>query len=152
MMPHLNNFGMHSMGRHNHLAILAVVVIHQIVGFVWYSPVLFLSPWVHGQGKEVDQLNQSDPVPFVVSIATSILVSYVVSWLVQVLKADTVKRGAGVGGILGIGVAAPAITMHYAFLGMSWNVIAVDALHSIVLLGLTGGLLAAWRPKETPAE
>jgi hypothetical protein len=42
--------------------------------------------------------------------------------------------------------------MHYAFLGMSWNVIAVDALHSIVLLGLTGGLLAAWRPKDTPAE
>jgi hypothetical protein len=136
--------------KHNHLAIGVIVLLHQIVGYVWYSPVLFLSPWVKGLGKEIDQLNQSDPLPFIVAICASFLACYALSLLVQIFKGDTFKRGVGIGGLMAGGLAVPALVMHDAFIGISWIVIAVDALHVIVLYGVAGGILAVWPPKHQP--
>ena len=56
------------MPRFNHRAIWAMVVLQQVLGFVWYSPPLFLNLWLEGIGKKQSGLNQSDPVPFIAAV------------------------------------------------------------------------------------
>jgi hypothetical protein len=140
------------MTKHNHFAIAATVVLNQLLGFLWYSPVLFLSPWVRGLGKVVDQLDRSNPMPYIVSVVASTAACYVISWLVQALKIGTFKRGVGFGAILWFGIAAPGLVMHNAFAGLSWTVTAIDALNVLIALAFSCGLLAAWRRDGSSAS
>lgn len=140
------------MTTHNHLAIATTVVLNQLLGFLWYSPVLFLSPWVRGLGKVVDQLDLSNPVPYIVSVVASTVSCYVISWLVQVLKIRTFRQGVGFGAILWLGIAAPGLLAHNTFAGLSWTVTAIDALHVLAALAFSCGLLAAWHKGGSSAS
>ena len=134
------------MTRHNHLAIAATVLLLQGFGWLWYSPLLFLSPWVHGLGKEVGQLNSSAPLPYVASVLGTIMLCYVLSWCVRALQLETFRQGMGLGAVLACGLSAPALLTHYAFIGTSWTVGAIDALQSVVATAIAAGILTIWRP------
>lgn len=56
------------MTKHNHVAIVAAVILHQVIGFFLYSPLLFLFPRVVGLGKQAAGLNMANPLPFVADI------------------------------------------------------------------------------------
>jgi len=132
------------MTKHNHLAVVITILAHQAMGFVWYSSFLFGSAWVHGQGKQMQDLNPA-PLPFVVALIASAAMCYVISWLTRVLKVSSFKGGVGLGTMLWLGLGLPVIAMHYAFLGISWQVGAIDALYSLALASLAGGIIAVWR-------
>ena len=40
------------MTKHNHVAIVVAVILHQVIGFLWYSDFLFVSQWMAGLGKK----------------------------------------------------------------------------------------------------
>ncbi len=132
------------MVKHNHLAIGVLVVGHQTVGVAWYSTFLFGSPWVHAQGKQIQDLHPT-ALPFILAVIASILLCYVLSWFIQAIKVNTFKGGVGLGSLLWLGLGLPAIILHYGFLDLHWQIMAIDALHTLALSAVTGGVLAVWR-------
>ena len=40
------------MTKHNHIAIVVAVLLHQVIGFLWYSEFLFVTQWKAGVGKK----------------------------------------------------------------------------------------------------
>ena len=70
------------------LAILVAVVAAQAMGFLWYG-VLFFEPWAEGFGIDVATLDQADPVPFLLSIVSTLLAALGLSWLIQRLGVQT---------------------------------------------------------------
>jgi hypothetical protein len=138
--------------KHNHVAVGTIVLLHQVIGLLWYSPVLFLSPWLKAQGKTVEQLNLADPALLIVAALSSALACYAISWCIHILRIDTYKRGVGIGGLVGAGFALPSLALHDAFIGVSWTVAAIDGLHMIVLYSVAGGILAAWPAVRSPKD
>jgi hypothetical protein len=131
--------------KHNHIAIFVAVILHQVIGFFWYSPFLFLGPWVQGLGKQVSELDMSSPAPFFADIVGWFFACYVISWLVQRAPLTTFNQGLGFAILLWVGVALPLLVPHYLFAGLHINVLLVDAMNALVQLAVTCCLLTVWR-------
>jgi hypothetical protein len=131
------------MEKHNHYAIVAAVFLHQVLGFVWYSALLFGPMWAAGTGRAPDQMPGF--LAYVAAVFAATLLCYLMSWLFQVLVVDDWRRGLAIGLLIGCGFIAPMIIMHYMFLGFPYVVIMVDSMKEVVGAGLTGVLLSTWR-------
>jgi hypothetical protein len=136
------------MGKHNHLAVWVMIIAHQVMGFVWYSPFLFVNKWLEGQGKTSQDINTSDPMPFVYSIIGTVLACYGISWLTKVANTNTFNEALKLGLVLSFSLVFPAIAPHYKFLGLANSVLWIDLSLSLVMTTLTTIVLALWRGKK----
>ena len=131
--------------KHNHIAIIVAVVLHQVIGLLWYSPLLFLYPWFAGLGKKASELDMANPMPLIADIVGWFFACYFISWLVQRVPIETFTQGIGVAILLWVGMVLPILTPHYLFAGIHTNVLLVDTMNALVQLGVTCGLLTVWR-------
>lgn len=131
----------------NHIAVVVSVILHQILGFLWYSP----APWVNARlealGKPLTEASAVDPVALALDIVGWFLASYVIAWLIQKIGADTAARGALLGLVLWLGLAVPTLVPHYAFAGLKPVVTVIDIANVLVACVMTGAILAAWSKK-----
>ncbi len=128
----------------NHLAVVVAVILHQVLGYLWYG-VLFLDPWLSGLSRSRSEFDQSDPVPYVLDIAGWFLASYVMAWLIRKTDTDSPGKGAALGLVLWLGLALPTLIPHYAFAGLKPIVMVIDAANVLVACVMTGAILAAFQ-------
>ncbi len=135
------------MSRTNHWAVLVLVLVHQGLGFLWYSPFLFLNQWLTGLGKTKAQMNPSDPVPFIAAILASIVSCYIIAFLVDKTHSSTFGEGVMLGITLFLGLVVPAIAPHYLFAGVAKPVLLIDLSGSFVTTLITAVVLSVWQRK-----
>jgi hypothetical protein len=140
------------MGKHNHKAIFTAVVLHMVLGFVWYSPSLFLDKWQEGLGWTAELVRQPGPLPFIASIISAIFFCYLLSWIFQIAVIEEWKDGLATGLLVGVGFIAPAMIMHYMFMGVHADVILIDTAKEVIAAGMSGIILATWRADRTPED
>jgi len=131
----------------NRVAVLVAVVLHQVLGFVWYG-VFFGKPWLAGLGKTPADMDPSAPLPYILDVVGWILASLLMAWLVVRLDIRTAGGGAILGVVLWLGLMLPALLPHYAFIGLKPIVMAIDSADLLVASLLTGAILGAWRTKS----
>ncbi len=132
----------------NHLAVWATIILNQFMGYVWYSPALFLHPWLSGQGRTMQQLEAGSWEPIALALMTSILTAYFLAWLIARLDVRGFVAGAKLGLILFVGLVLFSLAAHYQFLGVSNRVMWIDLGQVLFYLILAAGILAAWRPSR----
>jgi hypothetical protein len=140
------------MGVHNHKAIFAAVVLNQVLGFIWYSPMFFGEIWLKALKLTEMPVDRGDSLPFMAALWASILLCYLMSWFFQVAVVEDWKSGFSVGLLIGLGFLAPTLIMHELFMGVAAEVIMIDASKEILGAGLTGILLATWRAERSLEE
>jgi hypothetical protein len=134
--------------RINWLAILVAVIAQQILGFCWYTRLLFADAWIAGIGKRPEDLVPT-PGPFILAIVAAVLLPIGVSWILYRTNLHGVKAGALVGMGIGILFTAPAVLVHEAFLGFPPSVLAIDAGKEVVTAFLVGVILGLWPRRYT---
>ncbi|MSR22759.1 MAG: DUF1761 domain-containing protein [Gemmatimonadetes bacterium] len=129
---------------------LAIAVANFILGWLWYSPVLFMRPWTDALGIKPDPNGMSEaekarmPYLFAGAIVASLALSFVLQVLVRTLGAETFLQGSLIGLALWAGQILPF------GLGTLWEgrkpvVIVINAGNYIVADALFAGVLAVWR-------
>jgi hypothetical protein len=66
----------------NYLGILICGVLHQVLGALWYSPMLFGRPWLKAMGKSEEEVKAMGPPNWV-------------GYLMSFLGARSSSKGAG---------------------------------------------------------
>ncbi|HSR88937.1 MAG TPA: DUF1761 domain-containing protein [Candidatus Udaeobacter sp.] len=135
------------MKNHNHLAVWLVIILHQVLGYIWYAPFLFLNVWLAGQGRTMAQLNASGPAPIIWSIVANIIAAYTISWLIIKLDVKNFWSGAKLGVVLSAGFFILGLGAHYKFLGIADSVVFIDLGLLFVWTIIAASILAAWRKK-----
>ena len=133
------------MRSHNHKAVATLVLFNLLLGFGWYS--VFLKPWMDGFGDLAQQMDPADPIPFIASIISAVLMTYALSWLLFVTKTQTLKRAAEVGFIVWVGFGAPSLVPYMAFGGVGWASTWVNAGELFVLIEASCMVLWLWQSK-----
>lgn len=139
--------------RHNHVAVIVSVLVAMLLGFVWYSPILFGELWRVSLGMTQEQVYQAGLMEFVIAIVSSFVAAYFMSWLIQRLA---IRRngwhGAALGVAVWLGLAVPTIATHYAFDQLQLTTFLVDAGDSLISLAVIGLMLAVWRKAPVGAD
>jgi hypothetical protein len=132
----------------NHLAVLVSVVLHQILGTLWYSPFLFVPARLAALGRPASDATLVDPIALGMDVATWVVATYVMAFLVQRTTSTTAAKGATLGVLVWL-VEIPALAPKLAFAGVSPIVTAIDLGNLLLVTVLTCTILGAWQKKGT---
>lgn len=130
----------------NHLAIVVTLVLHQVLGALWYSPFLFVRARLAALGRPASDAGVVDPIALGMDVGTWLVATYAMAWLVQRTGATTARKGARLGALLWL-VEIPALAPKLAFAGISPTVTAIDLGNLLLATLVTCTLLGAWQKK-----
>ncbi len=136
--------------RHNYLAIIVVVIISMVLGFLWYG-FIFGEAWSQGvfhksmADMQASMKGKMDPTPYIINIIGIACIALFTSWLIQKMDTRGFMDGMLLGLYIAIGTSVPVIAIHYMFLQMDYAVMGIDVGMTTLSMVLTGGILAAWR-------
>lgn len=132
----------------NHFAVWAAIILGEVMGILWYSPALFLNPWLAAQGRTMAQLEAGPPWPPLWALITSAMTAYTIAWLVYRMDVRGWIAGAKLGVILFCGFVLFALAAHYQFLGVANHVLWIDMGQVFLWMVATASIIAAWRKRH----
>lgn len=127
----------------------AIAVANFLLGWAWYSPLLFMRPWVRALGKDPDKLTMSEeekkrmPLLFGGALVSSFALSYVLQVFVHSVGAADFGQGACLGGVAWLGFVIPVL-LGTLWEGRSGKVIVINLGNYLVACVVFGGIIAAW--------
>lgn len=129
--------------------ILVSTAVSQVLGALWFSPLLFARVWMREVGLTESQIKASpSKMPFVVALAAALVLAVGISLIHAALNPEStwgsLGNGLWVGLVTGIGISAAATAPHYAFSGRSRLLFLIDQGHSLAKCVLTSMIIALW--------
>ncbi len=115
------------------LAFVVALIATQVLGFLWYSNMLFARPWMKAVGKTEKQLRaESNPNVYIYSVVGAAVMLLV---LVNVLRWAGITETApaiGVALLIWLGFVATSSAMNTAFENRGWPLWAIDNGYHLV--------------------
>lgn len=115
------------------ISVIAAGVAGWIFGAVWYS--VFAQQWVEVSGVETDEngkpANQKNPIPYIISISSMILVAGMMRHAFYLSNIDTLGKGLIAGFGIGAFLAAPWLATNYGFAGRPAKLMLIDGGYAV---------------------
>ncbi|RAP73702.1 DUF1761 domain-containing protein [Paenibacillus montanisoli] len=122
----------------NYLAVLIATIVTMVLGFLWYSPVLFGNAWMKQVGLKKEDVSGGHAGTYALTAFTAIIGAFLLALVLTITGEDpTVSAGLTVGLIVGLMVSAK-IGMNYLFEGRSLLLFLITAGYHLVTFVLTG--------------
>jgi hypothetical protein len=133
----------------NHLAIWALVVIHQLVGWGWYA--IFGNIWLNLHAKTMTDIERThDWIAYVMAIIASIFINYALAWLIARLNATNAMAGLKIALLCWFAflfVEYATIAVFSAFETNPWPLVFIDMGRPFVAFAISGLVLGGWRKR-----
>src|SRR4029077_9586655 len=93
----------------NLLAVLVAAIATMLVGFIWYSPILFAKPWMREMGYDPDdkasaeKMRKSAGPAYLGSLLASIVSAFVLALFLHEMRVQSLEIGLLVGSHVWLG-------------------------------------------------
>lgn len=114
----------------NHLAILVAAVSVFVLGWLWYSPLLFFKPWMRLRGMDPVAAMAGAKMPggkLLIELARCLVLAYVVGRLVTILGVSSWLGAVHFGLLLWLGFPVILLTGSVLWENIPWRVAAIHA-------------------------
>src|SRR5262249_15096116 len=134
----------------NLLAVLVAAVSTMVVGFLWYSPVLFARPWMREMGWDPDdrakmrQMQSSAGPAYLGSFVASLLSAFVLALFFHWMRVGSVHAGLGAAFHVWLGFVATVQFTGALFQKQSMKLLAINTGYPLGSYLAVGGILGAW--------
>jgi len=130
----------------NHWAVLVSAVILWLLGAIWYSPALFVRPWMAALGVDPNRKDKSGLVSGMISSLVGDLILAFVLWhMIAWAHADSFGMGAFIGFLCWLGfIAAPQFPQGI-YERRPFILFLINTGYWLVGMIAVGGLLAVWK-------
>ena len=133
----------------NFVGILIAVIFSIASGAIWFGPKTFYPIWMKARGISSGQLTSQQNKPMVlfggtiIGVLIQTITLGVVINTIQHQESDfSILHGAGVGLLLGVGIAAFASLPHRLFGGESIKVWVIETTNDAINLTIAGAIIA----------
>jgi hypothetical protein len=123
---------------------LVAVVIKIVIGWVWYSPMLFLKQWQQLSGVTDEQMRGGMGKAMVTWIVSALVMTFVLAHAVYYAGANTAVLGAAVGFVNWLGFIFVVQLDGWAADKRPFKLVAINSGSQLVSLLIMGAILAAW--------
>jgi hypothetical protein len=132
----------------NWTAVIVLVVVYQVLGFLWYSPLLFGEVWMDAIGLVPEDLDAANSAPFIIAILAAFAVNIMLAWLFTRLYVSSAMSGMWIALLCWLGFFFLNSATHSAFEGESLALILISGGKELVAFLLSGAVLGAWVKKQ----
>src|SRR2546428_2811186 len=127
----------------NWVAIILATVVSIGLGFLWFSPVLFLKPWVALRPDRNEMSGTASPMLYVITTVGALVSAITLDWVIELAHANGVAGGAIIGLYAGLGFVAPAILSDNLFNERPFKLYLIVGGFPVVGLLVMGAILGA---------
>lgn len=130
------------------LPLIVCIVFSMALGALWYSPVLFVNPWMKElgiTGRDPEKAKKDMPRVMGIQLIATIVMALVLSWVVQMMGVTTALVGAKVGFMLWLGFMATVGVSEVVFEKRSVRWFFIHCGYSLVQMIVMGGILGGWK-------
>jgi hypothetical protein len=139
---------MHPLHHFNPWAILVSALIQWFLGAAWYSPALFVKPWMAALKivpKEKDSAaKKSLIVGMIASLIGSLLASFILAHFILWANAETIPFGLFIGFLAWLGFIAAPNFAQGIYEQRPQILFIINSGYWLVGLLITGAILATW--------
>ncbi len=132
----------------NLLAILVAAVANMVLGFLWYSPILFGKKWLLAVGKTEDQLKSEKKgigKTYLLTFIGALVMAYVLAHIVGYTGATTISGGIQAGFWMWLGFVVTTSLGGLLFEKRPPAIFYITSGYYLVALIIMGAILAVWR-------
>jgi Protein of unknown function (DUF1761) len=139
---------MHSL---NWLAILVAGLSTMVVGFLWYSPLLFAKPWMREMGYDpndkarMGEMKKRAGAAYGGSFVASLLSAFTLALILHGLRAEDLHTGVMLGFHVWLGFVATVQFTGALFAKQSMKLFAINTGYQLVCYLVMGVILTLWR-------
>lgn len=141
---------MHIMGV-NLWAVLVAAVATMVVGFVWYSPILFANPWMKLMGLDpndkakIAEMQKGAAPSYALSFVASILSAAVLGKIIAIASVHSVLYGMKFGMAIWLGFVTTVQLTNSLFSRQPARLYAINTGYQLVCYLAMGAIMGAWR-------
>ncbi len=125
-------------------AILGAAVAKMAIGALWYSPALFLKPWLRMSGVTEEQMKEGMGKALVVEFVGSLLMAFVLVHAIRYAEATTVPQGLAVGFFNWLGFVAVVTIGNVTYQRKPFKLFLLMNSYLLISLLVMGAILAVW--------
>jgi len=135
----------------NHLAVWILVVVHQLIGWGWYT--IFSDTWLNLHAKTMTDIESPHDIPsHLMAVVASIVVNYALARLIVCLGKDSAVGGLKIAVLCWFAflfVEYATISMFSAFGTNPWPLILIDMGRPLIAFSISGLVLGAWQKRAS---
>ncbi len=141
---------MHFLGV-NLWAVLVSAVATMVVGFLWYSPVLFANAWMKLMGYDpndktkIAEMQKSAGPSYFMSLIASVLAAFVLGKLITVAGFSMAVDGLKIGLVVWLGFVTTVQFTNALFSRQPFKLYMINTGYQLVCYAVMGAILGAWR-------
>jgi len=131
-------------------AIVAAAVASMVVGFIWYSPILFAKPWMMAMGYDpedkakLDELRQGAGRMYGIAFVLSLIGAFVLAKIISGLTIATALYGMKAGLAVWAGFVLPVQWTDQMFGRRPFRLLIINTGYQLVCYLVMGAILGRW--------
>jgi hypothetical protein len=135
----------------NLLAVLVAAIATMVVGFLWYSPLLFAKAWMKEMGYDpndkakTEEMKKSAGPAYGGSFLASLVTAFILALFLHWLRVESLHFGLMVGFHVWLGFVATVQFTSALFTKQSMKLFGINTGYQLVCYLVMGALLATWR-------
>jgi len=139
---------MHSL---NWLAILVAAISTMILGFLWYSPLLFAKAWTREMGYDpndkakMEEMRKSAGPAYAGSFAASLISAFTLALILHGMQAQSLHFGLMASFHIWLGFVATVQFTAALFTKQSMKLFAINTGYQLVCYLAMGAILVLWK-------
>lgn len=132
----------------NYLAVLVAAIAVFVLGWLWYSPLLFFKPWMRLRGLDPEAAMAGAKIPggkLLIEFVRCVVLAYVIARFVALLGVSSWLGAVHFGLSVWIGFPVVLLTGSVIWDNVPWKVAAIHGGDWLVKLLVLSIILTAWR-------
>ncbi len=135
----------------NLLAILVAAISTIVVGFIWYSPILFAKPWMREMGydpddkSKVQEMQKSAGPAYFASFIASLVSAFILALFFHEMRVQSVDIGLLIAFHVWLGFVATVQLTGVLFMKQSMKLFAINTGYQLACYLVMGSILSVWR-------
>jgi surface polysaccharide O-acyltransferase-like enzyme len=134
----------------NLLSVLVAAIATMILGFLWYSPILFAKPWTVAMGYDpndkakMDEMRKGAGKLYGITFVASLLSAFVLAKIIDVTTVTSALYGMKIGFAVWLGFVTTVQLTSTLFKKRPIKLYLIDTGYQLVCYLVMGAILAKW--------
>jgi surface polysaccharide O-acyltransferase-like enzyme len=134
----------------NLLSVLAAAIATMILGFLWYSPLLFAKPWTVAMGYDLNDKTKMEEMRkgagklYGITFVASLVSAFVLAKIIDVTTVTSALYGMKIGFAVWLGFVTTVQLTSTLFKKRPIKLYLIDTGYQLVCYLLMGAILAKW--------